>query len=85
MKAVGQVMIQLNHSKQIENWLKGTGWKKSSTNPNIFRNDKLEALYVYPNMVRYWEDVRSRRGDRVHDVPKTKEELFEIIANRDSQ
>lgn len=41
----------------------------------------LEALYVYDDCVKYWEDIRSQSGVVEHRIPKSRKELYSLISN----
>ena len=55
----------INNIPKIFEWLSSQDWKYESTkwkvdadNPVRFSNNLLEALYVYPDKMKYWEDIR---------------------------
>lgn len=66
---------------QIKTWLEadnsGRKWKQGD-NPNCFTSNRLEALYVYDDKIKYWEDIRSQSVVFEHRVPKSKGELYLI-------
>lgn len=35
-------------------------WKEEITGKTYFSNH-LEALYIYPDKVKYWEDIRTKK------------------------
>jgi hypothetical protein len=69
---------------QIKSWLDSNDslrvWKQLE-NPNCFASNMLEALYVYDDRVKYWEDIRSQSGVVEHRIPKSRKELYSLISN----
>lgn len=70
-------------SKVIFNWLKEMDktWSKKKDNPNCFFSGSLEALYVYENEIKYWEDIRSHSVVSIFPIPESKQQLEEYLAN----
>lgn len=68
-------------SKEIEDWLLDDDLRTWDQvyNQNCFISSLGEALYVYKDKIRFWEDVRCGRLVSEHKLPLTKEELFKII------
>ena len=57
----------------------GRNWRQfNDDNPNMFQSDRAENLYIYPDKVKYYEDLRCHIAEE-HDVPKTIEDLIKII------
>lgn len=55
-------------------------WKRTTHEDMCrFNSDKLEALYVYHNKIRYWEDIRVHSAYKEFPIPKNAEELFRNI------
>ena len=57
-------------------------WVQSEANPNIFRSNLSECLYVYSDSVHYFEKEPSydNKVDRIiHEMPSTKEDLIKIL------
>jgi len=69
-------------TSQIKTWLEaddsGRIWKQAE-NPNCFTNNRLEALYVYDNHIKYWEDIRAQSVVVEHRIPESKSELYLVI------
>lgn len=53
-------------------------WHRDNENPNIFRSESLEVLFVYPTCIKYWEDLRC---SIVVESPRptNNQELFKAI------
>lgn len=65
---------------KIKAWLKESGevWMQEE-NPNCFTNSFLEAIYVYEDHIKYWEDIRDHSVVVRHKIPETKRELIEVL------
>ena len=68
-------------SNRIYKWLKelDSSWTIGKDNPNCFYSAYLEALYVYDNEIRYWEDIRIEDGYTTHPIPKTNLHLEKYV------
>jgi hypothetical protein len=67
---------------RIKNWLFADNtrvWKQLVDNPNCFKSNLGEALYVYEDSVKYWEDIRDQNLFIECKIPQTKSELNTII------
>jgi hypothetical protein len=65
---------KLSHCDKIISWLKeyDKSWSVRKDNPNCFYSDSLEALYVYEDGVKYWEDIRCQSAVKIFPIPQTK-------------
>jgi len=66
--------IAFESSKTILKWLKelDRSWARRKISPNCFYSDTLEALYVYENEIKYWEDIRVQDAFKTCPIPDTK-------------
>jgi len=51
-------------------------------NTNCFTSNRLEALYIYKDHVKYYEDVRHSGTMTKHPIPENKDELYNIICSK---
>ena len=79
-----QEAIECGAVSQIKSWLDSDDsirvWKQLE-NPNCFTSNMLEALYVYDDRVKYWEDIRAKSEVVEHRIPKSRKELYSLISN----
>lgn len=74
--------IKINHPKIVD-WLlsdKKSTWERgtASHQPNTYYSKSLQAVYIYSNRIKYWEDIR--HGGYIETrIPIDKEELFSFI------
>jgi hypothetical protein len=75
-------VVVCSATPQIKSWLEaddsGRKWKQGE-NPNCFTNNRLEALYVYEDYIKYWEDIRAQSVVVEHRIPESKNELYLVI------
>lgn len=62
---------------KLKKWL-GNNWTQQE-NPNCFTGNFLQALYIYNDHIKYWEDIRAGHLSVLHHIPQSKKELKSII------
>ena len=70
-----------NATPKIKNWLSVDNsriWKQQD-NPNCFISNRGEAVYVYCDKIKFWEDIRCQSLVVEHKIPKSKAELYLVL------
>lgn len=78
MKSVKDIKATIHIKTWLEEDDSGRVWKQEK-NPYCFTSNRLEALYVYNDRIRYWEDIREQSIAVEHAIPESKSELYVII------
>lgn len=76
-------VVMCSATAKIKDWLlvdDSRIWKQQD-NPNCFISNRCEALYVYENKIKFWEDIRNQSFVLEHRIPESKTELYDYILN----
>ena len=72
---------RLRKSKQIfdwlivQNWKYPRKWKVLEDNPCIFFSTQGEAIYIYDNLIKYYEDIRLHHNIELKDFEQLQKLL----------
>jgi len=73
-----EVLKELPLSVELKKYLPKDWWQDKN-HLNKFFSTNLEAIYVYKNYVRYWEDIRINATYSEYRLPIDINKLFNII------
>lgn len=66
-------------TSEIEKWLatdQDRTWKAEREEPNYFVSSDQKAIYIYDNIVEYWENLRDLDNVSEFAIPRSRAELF---------
>lgn len=74
-----RTMNELPASSGLKNILPDN-WVQDTENPNKLFSDKMEAIYVYEDELRYWEDIRCIHCFQAIPLPASAIDVLCIIS-----
>jgi len=78
------LLTKRDFRSDVENLLlsdKDCKWNMDTANNNCFTDHRFgRALYVYPDYLRYWDDLRCRNTFLDIPLPVKEKELIDILS-----